>query len=54
MQGIKESSTLRIGNKKDKPPPKIIYLFGSQDKQISEFLEKRQEIKIIDIISSEN
>lgn len=44
MQGIKESSTLRIGSKSEKPPPKIIYRYGIQDKQIVEFLLKRNEL----------
>jgi len=45
MQGIKESSTLRIGPKGDKPIPKIIYRFSSQDHEIQKFLEYRKQIK---------
>jgi hypothetical protein len=41
MQGIKKTSTLRIGNKGKKKPPKIIFRYGTQDKQISGFLNNR-------------
>jgi hypothetical protein len=41
MQGIKKTSTLRIGNKGKKKPPKIIYRFGKQDNQIRKFLDNR-------------
>jgi hypothetical protein len=44
MQGIKESSTLRVGSKGNRPPPKIIYRYGKQDKNIHSYLEKRKEI----------
>jgi hypothetical protein len=33
-----------VGTKGDKPPPKIIYRFGSQSNKINEFLEKRKEV----------
>ena len=50
LQGRKKSSTLRVGNKGEKPPPTIIFRFGKQDKEINEFLIKRKEIqKIIQI-----
>jgi hypothetical protein len=44
MQGIKKTSTLRIGNKGNKKPPKIISRYGNQDKQISNFLDNRKFI----------
>lgn len=47
MQGIKESSTLRVGNKGGKKPPKIKFRFGKQCKQVKKFLEKRKEIQIL-------
>ena len=48
MQGRKGASTLRVSSKGEKPPPKIIYRWGKQDKEIKEFLEKRKEIRSID------
>jgi len=45
MQGIKESSTLRVGPKGDKPSPRIVNRFGEQDGEIQNFLKKRKEIK---------
>ena len=47
MQCIKESSTLRVSAKGDKPSPRIVFRFGKQDKQIEEFLSYRKEIKRI-------
>lgn len=47
MQGIKEDSTLRISPKGDKPSPRIVFRYGSQDNQIREFLEFRRFIKNI-------
>ena len=47
MQCIKESSTLRVSPKGDKPSPKIVYRYGKQDGQIRLFLLKRQEIRNI-------
>jgi len=44
MQCIKESSTLRFSPKIDKPSPKIVYRFGSQNNQIKELLETRKII----------
>jgi hypothetical protein len=44
-QGIKGSSTLRVGPKGEKPSPRIVYRFGEQDGEISNFLKKRKEIK---------
>jgi hypothetical protein len=41
MQCIKESSTLRIGTKGDKPSPRIVFRYGKQDKQIKSFLKYR-------------
>ncbi len=45
MQCIKESSTLRIGPKGDKPSPRIVFRYGKQDKQIKNFLEYRRLIQ---------
>jgi len=47
MQCIKESSTLRVAPKGDKPSPRIVFRYGKQDKQIREFLSYRREIKRI-------
>jgi len=47
MQGIKESSTLRIGPKGDKPSPRIVYRFGSQNERVAVFLSERRVIKRI-------
>lgn len=45
MQGIKESSTLRISTKREKPSPRIVFRFGKQDKQIQDYLKFRRMIK---------
>lgn len=42
MQCIKEGSTLRISNKREKPSPRIVYRYGSQNGQIEEFLSYRR------------
>jgi hypothetical protein len=47
MQGIKESSTLRVGLKFRKPSPRIVFRYGKQDRQIREFLEMRKTINLI-------
>ena len=47
MQCIKESSTLRISNKGEKPSPRIVFRFGKQDKQVKYFLSWRKQIKEI-------
>jgi hypothetical protein len=44
MQDIKESSTLRISKKGNKPIPKIVFRYGLQDKQVKRFLETRKLI----------
>ena len=44
MQCIKESSTLRFSPKIDKPSPKIVFRYGSQNNQIKELLETRRII----------
>ena len=41
MQCIKESSTLRLGAKGDKPAPHIVFRYGKQDKQIKSYLKYR-------------
>jgi hypothetical protein len=47
MQGIKECSTLRVGPKLEKPPPRIVYRFGDQGGEIARFLEMRGRAKRI-------
>lgn len=47
MQCIKESSTLRVSRKNDKPSPRIVYHEGKKDRQIRIFLENRRCIKDI-------
>ncbi len=47
MQCIKMSSTLRVAPKGDKPSPRIVYRYGSQDHAIKDFLEYRELIKQI-------
>lgn len=47
MQYIKQSSTLRISNKREKPSPRIVFGFGKQDQQIKEFIRKRHLIQEI-------
>jgi hypothetical protein len=54
MQGIKESSTLRVGYKGDKRPPKIIFHEGKQDKNIQDYIIKRNEIKKMIMIHYSN
>jgi len=44
MQAIKDSSTLRVGEKFRKPSPRIVFRYGKQDRQIKEFLEMRKTI----------
>jgi hypothetical protein len=41
MQLQKETYTLRIGFKGRKKPPRIVYRYGNQDKQIAKFLSNR-------------
>ena len=47
MQCIKQSSTLRISPKREKPSPRIVFRFGKQDKQINDFDKNRHLIKQI-------
>lgn len=47
MQCIKMSSTLRVAPKGDKPSPRIVYRFGSQDHAVKDFLEFRRLVKQI-------
>jgi hypothetical protein len=44
MQAIKEGSTLRVSAKKEKPEPRIVFRFVSQDYQIAEFLAYRKVV----------
>jgi hypothetical protein len=41
LQNIKGTYTLRLGFKGKKKPPKIVYRYGNQDKQIKKFLSNR-------------
>ena len=50
MQCIKRSSTLRLSSKGDKPPPQLIYQYGSIDGKVREFLETRE--LVLNILSS--
>jgi len=47
MQCIKEASTLRVSQKKQKPEPRVVFRYGSQDNQIAEFLAYHRFIKNI-------
>jgi len=47
MEGIKESSTLRVGPKREKPAPRIVYRWGKQDGQVRPYLRERRKIKRI-------
>jgi hypothetical protein len=47
MQCIKESSTLRVSPKREKPSPRIVYSHGKLDQQIKGFLSHRKSIKSI-------
>ena len=44
LQLIKGTFTLRIGFKGKKKPPKVVYRYGNQDRQIAKFLENRNFI----------
>jgi hypothetical protein len=48
MQGIKESSTLRVGPKGGKPSPKVANRWGKQDGQVELYFENRREINKIE------
>jgi hypothetical protein len=41
LQNIKSTYTLRLGFKGKKKPPKIVYRYGNQDKQIAKYLSNR-------------
>jgi hypothetical protein len=45
MECIKESSTLRISPKRNKPPPRIVFRLGKQDQQLKIFVRNRHLIK---------
>ena len=47
MQGIKKSSTLRVGSKGDKPSPRLVRRNGFQGGRIAVFLKMRMEIRRI-------
>ena len=48
MQAIKKTCTLRVSEKPTKngfkPKPRIVYRYGSQNRQIKDYLEKRKEV----------
>jgi len=48
MQAIKKFCTLRVGPKPDgeglKPSPKVVYTYGSQNRQIKWFLSMRRRV----------
>jgi hypothetical protein len=48
MQCIKQSSTLRVSAKHDKPMPRIVARFGRQERQIESFLQFRSLVQTID------
>jgi len=47
MQCIKQASTLRIQPKRNKPAPRLVYKYGSQQQQIKAFLEFRTMVRKI-------
>ena len=47
MQCIKMSSALRVAPKGDKPSPRIVFRYGSQDHAVKDFLRYRKLIKQI-------
>ena len=47
MQCIKQSSTLRVSSKMDKPSPRIVYREGTEDNQVVGFFRYRRKIKNI-------
>ena len=47
MQCIKESSTLRISTKREKPSPRIVFRRGKQNQQIKDFEKTRSLAKNI-------
>jgi hypothetical protein len=49
MQCIKESSTLRLSSKTDKPPPRIVYRYGKQDHEVKNYLFCRGTVNKINL-----
>ena len=47
MQCIKMPSALRVSSKKEKSPPRIVFRYGKQDKEIRNYLQHRRLIKNI-------
>ena len=45
LQCRREASTLRVGSKRDKPPPRIVFRIGCLANQIEVFLCFRNQIK---------
>jgi hypothetical protein len=45
LQMIKGTYTLRQGFKRNKKPPRIVYRYGNQDKQVAKFLSNRAFIQ---------
>ena len=50
MQDIKKSSTLRVSSKVKKKAPRIVFIQGNQDEEITKFLKHRQQLKRISSI----
>jgi hypothetical protein len=48
MQCIKESSTLRISSKQQKPSPRIAFRYGKQTGKIKNFVQMRKLVKRFD------
>lgn len=42
MQCIKQTSTVRISRKGNKPVPRIVFRYGRQDRQVRKVLETRR------------
>jgi len=47
MQCIKKSSTLRVSKKGKKPSPRIVFSYGTRDRQVFSFQKHRRLIKNI-------
>jgi hypothetical protein len=47
LQCVKKESTLRASQKYNKPEPRIVFRYGSQDGMIAEFLAYRKIVKSI-------
>ena len=45
MQAIKETACLRTGRKRRKKPPKVVFAFGFQDREVKSYLKIRKLIE---------